>query len=104
MTLFWWWGGFESYPIPMGSLGCTPQGRQENNFFPILLEKASLVDIEPVKLSPTWKNFRIGDEEVAKILDRFLVSEAPLDLGSFFREVVEVGGILDHRPIGSCCN
>jgi len=51
------------------------------------------VDIEPVKLSPTWRNFRTGDEEVAKILDRFLVSEALLNLSSNFRSVVEVGGI-----------
>jgi hypothetical protein len=52
-----------------------------------------------VKLSPTWRNFRTGDEEVAKILDPFLVSEALLDLGSSFKAVVEVGGILDHLPI-----
>jgi hypothetical protein len=55
------------------------------------------VDVEPVKLSPTWRNFRTGDEEVAKILDRFLVSEALLNLGSNFRSGVEVGGISDHR-------
>jgi hypothetical protein len=39
------------------------------------------------------------DEEVSKILDRFLVSETLLGMGSKFKASVGVGGILNHRPI-----
>jgi hypothetical protein len=63
-----------------------PRADKQSNFFLSFLENSRLVDIEPVKLSPTWRNFRTGDEEVAKILDHFLVSEASLNLGSNFRE------------------
>jgi hypothetical protein len=79
--------------------GMHPREDKQSGFFLSLLEKARLVDIEPVKLSPTWRNFRTGNEEVAKILDRFLISEALLNLGSSFRSGVEVGGISDHRHV-----
>jgi hypothetical protein len=69
--------------------GVHPRADKQSGFFLSLLENSRLVDIEPMKLSPTWKNFKIGDEEVAKRLDRFLVSEALLNLGSNFRIGVE---------------
>ena len=76
-----------------------PRADKQSGFFLFLLENSRLVDIEPVKLSPTWRNFKTGDEEVGKRLDRFLVYEALLNLGSNFRIGVEVGGISDHHPI-----
>jgi hypothetical protein len=65
--------------------GAHPRVDRKSVFFQSFFEKANLVDIEPVKLSPTWRNFRTGDEEVAKRLDRFLVSEALLNLGTNFQ-------------------
>jgi hypothetical protein len=62
-----------------------PRADKQSRFFSSFLEKARLVDIEPVKLSPTWRNFRTGNEEVEKRLDRFLIFEALLNLGSSFR-------------------
>jgi hypothetical protein len=53
--------------------------------FQDFFEKAKLVDIEPVKLSPTWRNFRTEEEEVAKRLECFLVSEALLNSRASFR-------------------
>ena len=34
-----------------------------------------ILDIELVKLNPTWTNKRIGNVRISKRLDRFLVSE-----------------------------
>ena len=39
-----------------------------------LVEKG-LLDIEPVKIKPTWRNNRSGEARVAKRIDRFLVVE-----------------------------
>ena len=51
-------------------------------FFVQKLMEKGLLDIEPIKLKPTWRNNRCGDARVAKRLDRFLVSEQMVD--SFF--------------------
>jgi hypothetical protein len=58
-----------------------------------------LIDVEPSKLIPTWRNFRVGDAAIEKRLDHFIVSEhffnGPLRLKSW----VAAGGILDQSPI-----
>jgi hypothetical protein len=41
----------------------------------------------------------MGNDVVAKRLDRFLISEKLLDMGLRFKEKVEEGGSSDHRPI-----
>jgi len=63
-----------------------------------LIEK-KLIDVEPIKLKPTWRNNRGGEARVAKRIDRFLVSENLVD--SFFqiRQWVGSGGASDHFPI-----
>ena len=38
-------------------------------FFVQKLMEKGLLDIEPVKLKPTWRNNRCGDARVAKIID-----------------------------------
>ena len=50
----------------------------EGFFLQRLVEK-NLLDIEPVKLKPTWSNNRGGEARVAKRLDRFLVAEQLVD-------------------------
>jgi hypothetical protein len=35
-------GGFKFYPLPVGSLGNAPQGRQVKQFFPIFLRKGQI--------------------------------------------------------------
>jgi hypothetical protein len=47
----------------------------QSGFFLSFMEKHHLVDIEPIKLVPTWHNFRTDKEEVAKSLDRFMANE-----------------------------
>jgi hypothetical protein len=53
----------------------------QSGFFLSFMEKHHLVDIEPVKLVPTWHNFRIDKEEVAKRLDCFMAIEAFMAVG-----------------------
>jgi hypothetical protein len=45
------------------------------------MEKHHLVDIEPVKLVPTWCNFRTNKEAVAKRLNHFMAIEAFMAVG-----------------------
>ena len=47
-------------------------------FIQKLVEKG-LLDIEPVKLRPTWRNNRSGEARVPKRLDRFLITEQLVD-------------------------
>jgi hypothetical protein len=48
--------------------GVNPREDRQKGFFLSFMEKAHLVDIELVKLSPTWKKVRMEDEEVPKRL------------------------------------
>ena len=63
-----------------------------------LVEKG-LLDIEPVKLKPTWRNSRSGDARVAKRIDHFLVAEQLVDRFFVVRQWVGNGGLSDHFPI-----
>jgi hypothetical protein len=57
------------------------------------------VDVEPQKLIPTWRNGRGGMEYIAKILDRFFLSEDLLMSRIRYRSWVCNTKILDHMPV-----
>ena len=63
-----------------------------------IVEKGWL-DIEPVKLKPTWRNNRSGDARMAKRIDRFLMAEQLMDRFFHVRQWVGSGGLSDHFPI-----
>jgi hypothetical protein len=42
-------------------------------FFHNLLNQVGVVDIEPIKLKPTWSNNKSGEDCVSKRLERFLI-------------------------------
>ena len=63
-----------------------------------LVEKG-LLDIEPVKLKPTWRNNRSGEARMAKRIDRFLAAEQLVDSFFLVRQWVGSGGLSDHFPI-----
>ena len=44
-------------------------------YFRHMFEQKGLVDVAPIKIIPTWRNKRSGDQGVSKRLDRFLVLE-----------------------------
>jgi hypothetical protein len=61
------------------SLGATkvwgPRERYDplSDFFRNILEDKGLIDIEPIKLTPTWKNNIIGEDIISKIINHFLI-------------------------------
>jgi hypothetical protein len=68
-------------------------------FFAHWIENHHLVDLEPPKMSQTWRNRRKGDDLVSKRLDRFLLAECFLENTYICKSSVMVGGILDHMLI-----
>ena len=44
-------------------------------FFLEALDNKGFIDIDPINLNPTRQNCQVGEENIAKMLDRFLVSE-----------------------------
>jgi hypothetical protein len=69
------------------------------NYFQNFLDQHGLIDVEPLKLNPTWCNRRVGDDRVAKHLDRFLLSEDLLESLELVRQWVSCGGESDHNLI-----
>jgi hypothetical protein len=55
--------------------------------------------LSPTKLNPTWRNRRVGDDGVAKRLDRFLLAEGLIESLALVRQWVSCGGESDHSLI-----
>jgi len=69
------------------------------SYFTRMLVEKQLIDLEPIKLKPTWRNNRGGAARVAKRIDRFLVKEQMVDRFFQLRQWVGSGGASDHFPI-----
>jgi len=78
-----------------------PQARVDNltDFFTHRLMNLNLLDIEPIRVKPTWRNMRSGDSRVAKRLDRFLVADSLVNRHFLMRQWIGSGGQSDHFPI-----
>ena len=50
-----------------------------SDFFHHRLSQVGVTDVSPIKLTPTWRNQRTGEDYVAKRLDRFLIAENLLE-------------------------
>jgi hypothetical protein len=57
------------------------------------------VDVEPIKILPTWRNDRGGQDYIAKRLDRFFISEDIALSGLRYRTWVCNLKISDHLPV-----
>lgn len=57
------------------------------------------MDIEPIQLVPTWRNGRATDQGVAKILDRFLITDQFLVTFEKYMTWVGVELISNYQPI-----
>jgi hypothetical protein len=44
-------------------------------FFLCKIEEYGICDVDPIKTSPTWKNFMGAEDGISKILGRFVVLE-----------------------------
>jgi hypothetical protein len=63
-------GGDLNFTLSLREIwGPNPREDRHKGFFLSFLEEESLVNLEPVKLSPTWRNFRTRIDVVAKRLD-----------------------------------
>ena len=84
----------------MESCGPTTFNDPLTDLFKLHLIQKDIIDIEPVKLEPTWRNHRTREGPVAKRLDRFLVGDPIIvsrDLQS--HKWVDWCGESDHNPI-----
>jgi len=68
-------------------------------YFRHLFSSNDLVDISLDLLAPTWRNGRTGGENVAKRLDRFLISGGLIDRFGRYRSWTTPEGIYDHLPV-----
>jgi hypothetical protein len=50
------------------------------------LEHTSLIDVSPIKISPTWRNKRLREDYISKRLDRFLISISLVEEPLLFRQ------------------
>jgi hypothetical protein len=63
--------------------GTFAPGLTEDYYRDLFLSK-KLIDVKPIKMVPTWRNGRSGQEAIARRLDRCLVSEGLLaEVGLF---------------------
>eukprot|EP00253_Pinus_taeda_P012218 PITA_12218 len=78
-----------------------PSAREDPlaEFFLNLISENNLIDPSPIKLKPTWRNRRMGEDWIAKRLDRFLVVESLTSKVPMIRQWVEEIGNSDHFPI-----
>lgn len=68
-------------------------------FFENNLENHNVIGIPSAKILPTWRNIRVREDSLARILDRFIIKEQLLCLGFINRQWVGSGSISDHSPI-----
>jgi len=59
--------------------------------------ECKLLDIEPIKLKPTWRNNRVRASSVAKRLDHFLIKDTLLENPLQLRKWIGYGSISDHN-------
>jgi hypothetical protein len=79
--------------------GTSPQLDPLLDYFKNLLQATSLVDIQPPKLSPTWRNGRAGAEGIEERLDHFLLMDLLINHSHRFRSWVINSTISDHNLI-----
>lgn len=69
------------------------------DFFFHHLSSSNLIGQDTIRLKPTWRNHRVGDDRVEKRINKFLIFDAPMNPPSLLWHWVGVGGVLDHSPI-----
>jgi hypothetical protein len=68
-------------------------------FFKEIFLKNHLVDILPADVVPTWRNGRIGEDEISKRLDRVYVSEDLISSTVRYRSWVDYPFVFDHAHV-----
>ena len=68
------------------------------NYFNSLFDQKELIDLQPNRIEPKWRNNRGGDARISNRIDRFLVAEHLMDRFLQVRQWVGSGGASDHFP------
>ena len=104
-------GGLLSFPnlILAGDLNLTLNGSEIwgskaqidplGPFFTKLFSDHQLADVAPLCAGPTWRNGRLGDEGISKMLDIFLLSDNLVSLIPRHRVWAHRLGGCDHFPV-----
>ena len=79
--------------------GATTRQDSLSAFFAVMFDSKELVDLQPLKLTPTWRNNRCGEQAISKRLDKFFISKNLLSGCMIVKTWVEVGGLFDRLPI-----
>jgi hypothetical protein len=69
------------------------------SYFNQLFQEEGLINVEPVKFLPTWRNGRGEQDFVAKRLDCFLINENLALFGYRYKSLVVNVKIFDHMPV-----
>ena len=91
--------GFESYMKKRTAWGDATRGYPLAKFFINKLEEASFMDVEPIKLVPTYRNMRVGEERLTKRIDQFLVSTSLMSDHNRITAWIKIGGESNHFPV-----
>jgi hypothetical protein len=70
-----------------------------SDFFTSHIQSSGLVDVQPTKLTPTWRNGRARTDGIAKRLDHFLLDDSLFNNNFKVRSWVINSTISDHNPI-----
>jgi len=69
------------------------------DLFSRMILSSGLVYLQPIKITPTWRNGRASIAGISKRLDRFLLNESLISSHKRLRSWVVNSSILDHNPI-----
>ena len=70
-----------------------------SDFFIGLIHSSSLLDFQPTKLTPTWRNGRDGNDGIVNRLDHFLLDDSLFNNNYKVRSWVINSTISDHTLI-----
>jgi len=79
--------------------GGSASSRQLAAYFISLFQDHKLIDLQPDKLVPTWRNVRLGGDMNSKRLDSFLISEDLFHNVTLYKTWVEFPYVSDHALI-----
>jgi hypothetical protein len=69
------------------------------DYFSHKLGESGLLNITPTKICPTWRNKRMGEDYITKMLDHFLISGNLVETPIIFKQWVGLRGESNHHPI-----
>jgi hypothetical protein len=64
-----------------------------------IFDTNNLIDVQPIRLSPTWRNGRAGPDAIARRLDRFFVADSFLSSSVAPSSWVASPFFSDHAPV-----